>query len=298
LTSNVTRKESLALKYLTDNKEIRIIQADEGNYTVVLNKSTCKEKISSLLESGAYEILHKDPTSQIERKIRKLLTKNKTAIPAALKHKLTPYHSKSPHIYDELPKIHKLDIPVRPAVSSPDSPCYALADYLHKSLSHLAANTDSSMKNSEHFIKLIQEISLQNKVCLVSSDVVSLFTNVPLEVIIRNRLNKDPSFLEHSPLQVEDIMELLDICLTITTSSLRINSISKKRVWQWETHYLQWSVIYLWNTLRKQHWIQQTTNPINGSDTSTTLSWYGHMDQQDYSKFFTISTALGLPSNS
>jgi hypothetical protein len=98
----------------------------------VLNESTYKEKISSLLESGAYEILHKDPTSQIERTIRKLLTKHKTAIPATLKHKLTPYLSKSPHIYDGLPKIHKLDIPIRPVVSSTDSPYSTLADYLHK----------------------------------------------------------------------------------------------------------------------------------------------------------------------
>jgi hypothetical protein len=29
-----------------------------------------------------------------------------------------------------------------------------------------------------------------------------------------------------------------------------------------------------------------------------TLSWFGHMNQQDCSNFFTISTALDLPSNS
>jgi hypothetical protein len=32
--------------------------------------------------------------------------------------------------------------------------------------------------------------------------------------VIRNRLNADPSFPERSPLQVEDVMELLDVCLT------------------------------------------------------------------------------------
>jgi hypothetical protein len=53
-------------------------------------------------------------------------------------------------------------------------------------------------------------------------------------------------------------------------------------------------VIFLWNTLRKEHWIQQTINPLNSSNTSTTLSWYGHVDQQDYSNFFTTSTALEL----
>jgi hypothetical protein len=32
--------------------------------------------------------------------------------------------------------------------------------------------------------------------------------------VIRNRLRMDPSFPEHSSLQVEDAIELLDVCLT------------------------------------------------------------------------------------
>jgi hypothetical protein len=65
-TSNITRKESVVLKSLRDNKEIRILQADKGNCALILDESTYKENISSLLESGIYEILHKDPTSQEE----------------------------------------------------------------------------------------------------------------------------------------------------------------------------------------------------------------------------------------
>jgi hypothetical protein len=56
----------------------------------VLIESTYKEKLSSLLESGVYEILHKDPMSQIERQTWKLLIKHKPVLPIALKHKLTP----------------------------------------------------------------------------------------------------------------------------------------------------------------------------------------------------------------
>jgi hypothetical protein len=53
--------------------------------------------------------------SQIERKIRKLLTKHKTVLPASLKHKLTHYHIKSSHLYGH-PKIHKSDFSLRPIV--------------------------------------------------------------------------------------------------------------------------------------------------------------------------------------
>jgi hypothetical protein len=130
-------------KTLKDSKEIRILQADKGNRRVVLNESTYKEKVSSLVESRVYYILHKDPSFQIERKIQKLLTIHKSVLPAALKHKLTSGHSKSPHLYG-LPKIHKPDIPLRSIVSSIDSPCYALADFL----SPPAGNTGTFMKNS------------------------------------------------------------------------------------------------------------------------------------------------------
>jgi hypothetical protein len=122
--------------------------------------------------------------SETEKKIWQLLTKHKTVLPVALKCKLTPYHSKYPHLYG-LPKIHKPDIPLRPIVSSIDSPSYGLAEFLHKILSPLAGNTSSFMKNSEHFITLIKDINLQNKDYLVSFHVVSLFTNVPVEEVLQ-----------------------------------------------------------------------------------------------------------------
>jgi hypothetical protein len=63
----------------------------------MLNESIYK--MSRLLESGVYEIIRKGSTSQIERKLRKLLTKHKTVHPAALKNKLNPYRSKPRHLY-------------------------------------------------------------------------------------------------------------------------------------------------------------------------------------------------------
>jgi hypothetical protein len=54
MTSNITREGSIMLKTLKDNKALRILQDDKGNCTVVLNKSTYKAKISSLLESRVY----------------------------------------------------------------------------------------------------------------------------------------------------------------------------------------------------------------------------------------------------
>jgi hypothetical protein len=66
---NVTKTELRAVKSLSLNKDIRILQADKGNCTVVLDESKYKEKLNTLLESGVYEPLPKDPTAKIERNI-------------------------------------------------------------------------------------------------------------------------------------------------------------------------------------------------------------------------------------
>jgi hypothetical protein len=91
----------------------------------VLDESKYKDKLSTLLESGVYEPLPKVPIDMVERKVQKLLSKLKTALPTDPKHKLTPYHRKPPHLYG-LPKIHKPDISLKPIVSSIGSPSYAL----------------------------------------------------------------------------------------------------------------------------------------------------------------------------
>jgi hypothetical protein len=84
----------------------------------------------------------------------KILNKHKTVLSSTLKHKITPYRSTPAHL-SGLPKIHKPDISLRPIVISIDSPCYAVADFLHKILGTLVGNTDSFVKNPERFIKQI-----------------------------------------------------------------------------------------------------------------------------------------------
>jgi hypothetical protein len=78
----------------------------------------------------------------------------------------------------------------------------------------------------------MKKINLKNKIYLVSFESVSLFTNIPVEEILQvitNRLNTYPSFPECSTLQAEDIMELLDICLTTTYFNLEDKFYQQKK---------------------------------------------------------------------
>jgi hypothetical protein len=177
-----------AVKSLKLNQGIRILPADKG--TVILDETQYRDKINILLKSGVYEALHRDPTAKIERKIQHILAKHRMALPTEVKHKLTPYYSKPPYLYG-LQIIHKPDILLRLIVSSIGSPCYALAGFLHKILNRLAGRADSFMKNSGNFIELLKPVDLQKQDILTSFDMVSLFTNVPVDEalqVIRGRL--------------------------------------------------------------------------------------------------------------
>jgi hypothetical protein len=181
-------------------------------------KNVIKHNMRGARIEREVEIYAPNLNNKVERKVQKLLTKHKTTLPINIKHKLILYQSKPQHLYG-LPKVYKLDIPLRPRVSSTGSPCYALAGFLHTIVSPLAGNSESFVKNSGHFVQLLKSVNLQSLVSLVSSDIVSLFTNVPVDKalqVIRNKLHNDDTLVERSVFQVKAIMELLEVCLRTT----------------------------------------------------------------------------------
>ena len=91
-----------------------------------------------------------------------------------------PSGSCPPRIYG-LPKIHKLQTPLRPIVSCTDAPSYKLSKYIASVISPLAWKTDSHVLNSKQFTGMVNEECVEAEEALVSFDVTSLFTNVPID---------------------------------------------------------------------------------------------------------------------
>ena len=104
----------------------------------------------------------------------------KSSIPESLHWKLFAKAPRTPTLYG-LPKIHKANIPLRPIVSAIGSPTYYLAKDLADRLQEHTGKTGSYVKDSSHFVKLLEDQVVTNTDLLVSFDVESLFTNVPLE---------------------------------------------------------------------------------------------------------------------
>ncbi|XP_055837278.1 uncharacterized protein LOC129905735 [Episyrphus balteatus] len=101
------------------------------------------------------------------------------------------------------------DVPLRPIVSQIDSPSYLIAKELAIRLNPLIENCTSSVKNSQHFISIIKDIHLRENEVMVSFDVTSLFTNIPIieciEVIKSQLSTSDDD---------SKLLELLHLCLT------------------------------------------------------------------------------------
>ena len=161
---------------------------------------------------------YKNLTKSIEYKIYRTLFKHKDELTDYERRKLTSHFSKPPHFYG-LPKIHKPNIPFRPIVSSIGSPCHSLAKFLLKILNPLSGNTDSYIKNTPHFLEKLKESNINTNHLMVSFDVVSLFTNVPVDKtlnVIKHRLENDNTLQNRTKLNINTIMELLTLCIKTT----------------------------------------------------------------------------------
>ena len=128
----------------------------------------------------------------------------------------------TPKIYG-LPKVRKVNLPLRPIVAFVGSPTYNLSKFLINVLSPLLPQT-YSVKNSAQFVNMVNDLRCNNSRCFVSFDVVSLFTSIPtsdvLNLIFR-LLNQDNTLCHRTKLSVNDIIEALSICLKSTVFSFK-----------------------------------------------------------------------------
>lgn len=85
-----------------------------------------------------------------------------------------------------LPKIHKDNIPLRPIVSCINSPTYNLSKFLSDIIYRSIDHSKYNITNSFEFKEFIIQQHLPTDYILVSLDVVSLFTNIPLVLILEN----------------------------------------------------------------------------------------------------------------
>ncbi|XP_052738615.1 uncharacterized protein LOC128198277 [Bicyclus anynana] len=169
------------LGYPLPPHQSEVLKADKGNATVLLNVSDYEKKIDDLLkDTTTYKKVNYNPTARVTRKTTKLIRDYRNVIGDDVSNNLLrPRNIQPPKLYG-LPKIHKCDVPLRPIVSQIDSPTYELAKHVSSVLQPLVGHTSSYVKDSRHFVRLLQDTNIEGHECMISFDVESLFTNVPI----------------------------------------------------------------------------------------------------------------------
>lgn len=174
-------------KFLKDNPNLIITQSDKGNVTVAMLKSSYIEKSLDLLDDiTTYKRITRDPTNSLETSCNKLIKnlKDKGFISDVVAKSLYKYNGLCPKYYG-LPKVHKPEIPLRPIVSCVGASTQPLAKFISEILCKSFSSFNKfRIKDTFEFAEKINNFQLPEGFVIVSFDVVSLFTNIPLYLIL------------------------------------------------------------------------------------------------------------------
>ena len=190
--STSTLKRHGILKKLRRNSDIVITRPDKGESVVILNRQDYFDSVASLLQNpGKFKKVQshvpskKELTEFREGQLQRYLLslKKKNVISDDVYQMVYPVGSVPARLYG-LPKMHKLresgqKPPFRPILSSVGSYNYNLAKFLNTLLCPCIPNQFSS-SDSFSFVNEIRNLKFPHSF-LVSFDVESLFTNVPVK---------------------------------------------------------------------------------------------------------------------
>ena len=188
---SLTREHRKALFELRRNSDLVITRPDKGRATVILTKDDYIGKMLNILNdrskfSPLGPVSQFDRTAKIEQNLRDFLKRllDSGEIPESIYNRVLPSGSVRPRMYG-LPKIHKVDTPLRPILSMCGSPQYDISKWLCELLKPVVQYYGTRcVKDSFAFSDAIKTEKLSPDGYMCSFDVVSLFTNVPLQEVI------------------------------------------------------------------------------------------------------------------
>ncbi|CAF4074285.1 unnamed protein product [Adineta steineri] len=174
--------EDELLSNLSKDTAIVITKPDKGRGVVIMNRADYVRKLEQILSDGTkFELLDKDPTGSRETALTNLLRaiQNDNYLTKQEYWYIKPVGSIPARLYG-LPKVHKKNTPLRPIVSCIQSYNYRLGKFLAGIIKPIR-NSTYSLKNTDSFIKFLKENSSLSIHKMISFDVESLFTNIPVD---------------------------------------------------------------------------------------------------------------------
>ena len=115
------------------------------------------------------------PLLQKEKELTEITQEFSQKVPQTF---LSPNGSRLAHLYG-LPNTHKKDLAMRPILSATGTYNYPLAKWLDEKLKVLSVN-EHAINDTFKLVEKLQELTVKDSDVIISYEVCSLFTNVPL----------------------------------------------------------------------------------------------------------------------
>ncbi|XP_062708964.1 uncharacterized protein LOC134288363 [Aedes albopictus] len=172
-----------------------------------------ESKMLQLLNDSTYKVIQNDPTTSLQKKTNHMAKRlhDLKLIDHRTFRTLQTYTSTCPRIYGQ-PKAHKPDLPLRPVVPNITAPTYNLSKYIATILQDNFCS-QYNIRDSFSFAEYISTISIPPDHVLVSFDVVSLFTNIPKELVIRSILHRWPDISRGTRINLDLFLEMVELCI-------------------------------------------------------------------------------------
>lgn len=215
-SKNLNQIVSQTKKFIRNNNDILITRADKGNTTVILNKSDYIEKTNTLLEDqSVYNKINKFTITTLQKSVEKILDSwtLKKIINEETRKILKPDNCHIARLYT-LPKIHKTNFPHRPIVSSINFPTYKLANFIQKFITGSLPKYPSETKDSFTLKEILNNTIIPNDYVLVSFDVTSLYTNIPLTLVTKSLEKRNDLF--NTKLNITEIKRAVNLIMNTT----------------------------------------------------------------------------------
>jgi hypothetical protein len=193
-------KKDVALNELKQRDDIVITKPDKGTGVVVMNKCDYIRLLSEAFvddeekfkqvsleqpKARGRPIKHYHPLLQKEKELERTV---REILPENVADSVLQKGSRLAHLYG-LPKTHKSKLAMRPILSAVGTYNYNLAQWLDMTLKPLSVN-NTTISDPLAFAEEIRKTQINTGDILVSYDVSSLFTNVPVDETIELLANK------------------------------------------------------------------------------------------------------------
>lgn len=194
--------------------------ADKGGKTVLMPRAEYQEQMKTLVDDrDTYKKVNYDPTNRVQTHSNRLVSQlfQKGFITKFEKMQLHRSNSVAPKIYGSQ-KIHKLSsfdnatrekVKLRPIVSCIDSPLVNISKFVSKILFNSINQQKYNVRNSSELCEELKKIRIPDGYTIVSFDVVSLFTVVPPDLVIKIVDERWSTISNYTNIDKETFMEVM-----------------------------------------------------------------------------------------